>query len=58
MGKLSGLKFISVIIILGINLITVNAQSDSTTLLTYKEYLGNILTDGQIENNHSEFKIF
>lgn len=44
MGKLSGLKFISVIIILGINLITVNAQSDSTTLLTYKEYLGNILS--------------
>ena len=43
MGKISGVTFISLLIAFGFNLSTVLAQSDSTVLLTYDEYLENIL---------------
>jgi len=43
MAKISGMKFISVFLALGFCLATVCAQSDSTVLLTYEEYLENIL---------------
>lgn len=43
MGKVLGFRFFFIVFFLGFDLLPICAQSDSTNVLTYKEYLENIL---------------